>query len=375
MDKTMQKIVCGEGSVKRVEEILDSYGSKKILLVCDKSFPFISVRTEIEKLAIPFVKFDGFAPNPLYEQVCNGVEFFNREKCDAIVAVGGGSAIDVAKCIKLFCKMNGAINYLQQEYYDSKVPLIAIPTTAGTGSESTRYAVIYYNGQKQSVTHDSIVPSCAILDFSVLRTLPPYQKKCTMLDALCQGIESWWSVNSTLESKEYSAKAVSLIMDNYKAYIFDNDENAMEKVMLGANYSGRAINITQTTAAHAMSYKLTSLYGIPHGHAVAICLLPLWKYMSEAVEKNCADSRGAEYLMDTFHQIAKEFGAKSVAEAIDLFEKLLGELGITAEIIGGEDDLNYLVGSVNLTRLKNTPVNLNEDAIKKMYKRMVIDEA
>ncbi len=129
-----------------------------------------------------------YTPNPLYEQVCGGVNLFNKEQCELIVAIGGGSTIDVAKCIKLYCKMDSRINYLKQETFDSGITLIAVPTTAGTGSESTRHAVIYYEGVKQSISHTSIIPDYAVLEPSVLKTLPVYQKKCTMLDALCQAM-------------------------------------------------------------------------------------------------------------------------------------------------------------------------------------------
>ena len=95
---------------------------------------------------------------------------------------------------------------------------------------------MYYEDSKQTVTHDSILPDYALLEPSVLKTLPLYQKKCTMMDALCQGIESWWSVNSTEESYEYSRKTIELIMKNWESYIFENDSDAAEKIMLGANY-------------------------------------------------------------------------------------------------------------------------------------------
>lgn len=210
--------------------------------------------------------FSDFTPNPLYEQVCNGIELLKTSNCDTILAVGGGSAIDVAKCIKLAVlakEGNAAIIpplvSTRVACDGTKLLFIAIPTTAGTGSESTHNAVMYYKGSKQTVTNDGILPDYAVLEPSVLKTLPLYQKKCTMMDALCQGIESWWSVNSTEESYEYSRKTIELIMANWQKYIFENDEGAAAQIMLAANYGGRAINITATTAAHAMSYKITSL--------------------------------------------------------------------------------------------------------------------
>ena len=217
----MQKIVFGIDNLNRALE-----GTSKVLVVCDSSFPYLNIKDDILDLPVSKIIFDHFSSNPLYESVCEGVSVFNSEHCDTILAVGGGSAIDVAKCIKLYCKMPEGELFLNQPYKDSGVKLVAIPTTAGTGSESTRFAVIYYEGKKQSVTHDSIIPDYAILEPKVLKTLPLYQKKCTMMDALCQGIESWWSVNSNDESKQYSKIVVETIIQNWKDYIFNNSESA-----------------------------------------------------------------------------------------------------------------------------------------------------
>ena len=144
----MQKIICGEDSIKHISKILQSVDCKKFLLVCDSSYQYLNIKEGIDGLPFERTVFNGFTSNPLYEDVCRGVELFNQESCDTIVAVGGGSSIDVAKCVKLYCKMDTSQNYLTQEYRDTSVPLIAIPTTAGTGSESTKYAVIYYEGKK-----------------------------------------------------------------------------------------------------------------------------------------------------------------------------------------------------------------------------------
>lgn len=192
------------------------------------------------------------------------------------------------------------------------------------------------------------------------------------MDALCQGIESWWSVNSTEESYEYSRKAIELIMQNWEQYIFENDAEAAANIMLGANYSGRAINITQTTAAHAMSYKITSLYGIPHGHAVAICLPELWKYMIDNMDK-CIDKRGAKYLGSIFDEIAYAMGANTPIDAVRLFRNMMKQMELqnpTSE--KKEEDLEILSSSVNPTRLKNNPIALVGNITLYLYKLMIL---
>lgn len=341
--------------------------ANKVLLVCDNSFPFLNIKEDIEAMKVPYVTFSDFTPNPLYEDVCKGIELFHAEQCDTILAVGGGSSIDVAKCIKLYCKMSNDRLYLEQEYKDTGVQLIAIPTTAGTGSESTRYAVIYYDGKKQSVTHDSIVPDVAILEPKVLKTLPVYQKKCTMLDALCQGIESWWSVNSTDESKEFSKMAVETIIKWWREYIFDNTDESAGHIMEAANNAGRAINITQTTAPHAFSYKITSMYGLPHGHAVAVCLPVIWEYMLENMDK-CIDQRGEQYLQSVFVSISNSMGFPTPTDAIAQFREMMDEMEMQNPVSGNKaGDVETLSQSVNPVRLKNNPVQINLTAIDNIY--------
>ena len=355
--------------IEHLSEALE--GSKIVLLVTDSSFPFLNIKNEVEGITIPYVKFSDFTPNPLYEDVCKGVDIFNAEGCDTILAVGGGSSMDVAKCIKLYCRMSKDTLYLDQEYKDTGVKLIAIPTTAGTGSESTRYAVIYYDGKKQSVTHDSIIPNVAILEPKVLKTLPLYQKKCTMLDALCQGIESWWSVNSTDESKKLSKEAVETIMKWWREYIFENTDESAKQIMYAANLAGQAICITQTTAPHAFSYKITSMYKLPHGYAVAVCMAEIWKYMLAHPEK-CIDPRGQSYLVGVFKEIAAAMGKENPYAARDIFSCMLKEMEIEKPAAANRDsDISILTSSVNPIRLKNNPIVLVESVIRDLYQEIV----
>ena len=347
-------------------------GSTKVLLVCDSSFPFLSIKGDIERMEVPYVTFDQFTPNPLYEDVCKGVDLFQSAQCDTILAVGGGSSLDVAKCIKLYCQMDKDKLYLEQEYKDTGVKLIAIPTTAGTGSESTRYAVIYYDGKKQSVTHDSIIPDVAILEPGVLKTLPVYQKKCTMMDALCQGIESWWSVNSTDESKKLSKEAVETIMHWWHEYIFENTDASAVAIMHAANLAGQAICITQTTAPHAFSYKITSLYKLPHGHAVAVGLPVIWEYMVDNMDK-CIDSRGQEYLADVFNEITKAMGCQTPTEAIAKFRQMIEEMELKNPVAENrEEELEILSTSVNPVRLKNNPVSIINSVAYDIYSQILM---
>src|SRR5574344_1547505 len=371
----MHQIIKG---IDKLPQILKDVNCKKLLLVVDSSFPFLNTKDAIETLEVEKVSFSDFTPNPLYEQVCNGIDLLKEEKCDTILAVGGGSAIDVAKCIKLAVLAKEGKDAIIPtlvsscvEIDGSKLPFVAIPTTAGTGSESTHNAVMYFDGAKQTVTNDGVLPDYALLEPSVLITLPLYQKKCTVMDALCQVIESWWSVNSTEESYEYSRKSIELIMANWRKYIFENDDEAAKQIMLAANYGGKAINITQTTAAHAMSYKITSMYKLPHGHAVAVCLPEIWDYMTNHMNR-VVDTRGQMYLDRIFSEISKSMGPGMIRMAIAKFRQMMKDMQLDNPVSTNKvEDLKVLAGSVNPVRLKNNPVALDQEAILGWYALIV----
>lgn len=368
-----QKILVSDKNYAKLDVYFEENNVRTILLVCGKSISFLRINQYFETLeerkGIKVVRFMDFMPNPLYESVVKGVEVFRENKCDFIVAVGGGSAIDIAKCIKLYSNMSPEINYLEQTIVSNEVKLLAVPTTAGSGSEATRYAVIYYKEEKQSVVHESCIPAVVLMDAKALETLPEYQKKATMMDAFCHAIESFWSVNSTQKSKKYAREAINLIIEN-KDYYLQNDEKGSIKMLRAANLAGKAINITQTTAGHAMCYKLTGLYGISHGHAAALCTAELWRYMLEHMER-CIDERGRDYLQDVFMEIAEIMGCTTVEAAIEYFHRFIWELGFDVPVIKNRDEMNILKLSVNSVRLKNHPVKLEEKDIEELYHRIL----
>ena len=181
-----QKIIIPSDDYQELDAWLLSNDLQRVLLVCGKSIRFLRINEYLDsaeqRLGTHIIRFSGFSPNPSYESVVKGVDLFLRKHCQAIIAVGGGSAMDVAKCIKLFSNMDpddgtAEKNYLRQKIRPNEIPFLAMPTTAGTGSESTRYAVIYFNGEKQSITDNSIIPTTVLMDSGVLHTLPLYTKK------------------------------------------------------------------------------------------------------------------------------------------------------------------------------------------------------
>lgn len=358
---------------KEMEKVLREQKARSVLLVCGNSFR----RQELYQELCGFVKaagaelteFSDFSPNPKYESVVKGVQTFLSHRCDFLIAAGGGSAMDVAKCIKWFWNMDAEQNYLKQEIRENATPLLAIPTTAGTGSEATRFAVIYYEGNKQSVAHASGIPGYVLLEPSLLLTLPDYQKKATMLDALCHALESWWSVNATEESQAYAAEAIRQVFRWKEAYLANEPEG--NAGMLGAsNTAGRAINLTQTTAGHAMCYKLTTLYGLAHGHAAALCVAALWPYMIAHTE-DCIDPRGESYLKEMFARLARVMDCPDAEAAVSRYQTFLQGLSLGVPILRKEEEMEILTHSVNPDRLKNNPVRLDTETLERLYRRIL----
>ena len=222
-------------------------------------------------------------------------------------------------------------------------------------------AVMYYNGEKISIEHGSIFPNMAILDYNLLKTLPSYQKKSTLLDSLCQAIESYWSIGATNDSKKYSKQCISLILKNYKDYI-ENKYGSYKEIIEASNYSGKAINISKTTAAHAMSYKITTMYNISHGHSVALCIIPIWKLL---VEKAKEDVKPKNVLLE----IANIFGTDDINDSIKIFESIFNQFNLP-KIHIREQDLSVLVNSVNIERMNNNPVIFNQRDIFNLYKNI-----
>ena len=367
----MQKIFETNGEYSALDSWFADNDIKSVLLVCGSSISRHKINEYFkslpDRLGVNVTYFSDFKPNPIYEDVVKGVKAFHERNCDTVIAVGGGSAMDVGKCIKLFATLSGDGadgGWLNQEYRDNDIHFLAMPTTSGTGSEATSFAVIYYDGSKCSIDHESTIPEAVLMDATVLKSVPMYHKKATMLDALCHGVESMWSVNSTEESRDYAYQAVKMVVDNMESYLA-NDDKGNANMLKAANLAGRAINISKTTAGHAMCYKITGLFGCAHGHAAALCDRVLYPWMVENVDK-CSDARGEGYLKDVLAKIGEALGCEDASSGAERFNEIFDKLQLeipTADSVQFE----ILKKSVNVDRLKNHPIALDEDEINNLY--------
>ena len=348
-------------------QILDRLKLQRLMLVTGDYFEALPVSRGIQKaadrLGLEVMPFRGYSSNPRYEEILSGVRCFEKYGCQGILAVGGGSCIDTGKCIKAFSMRNKD---------GSDMFFMAVPTTAGTGSESTQFAVIYKDGEKWSVDDQGLLPGYVLLDGRNLETLPVEGKRAALCDALSHGIESFWSLKATDQSKEKAQKAIKMILEHMDAY-WENDPLACEKVLEASNLAGQAINMTRTTAAHAMCYKFTSLFGVPHGYAVMLCLPEVWEYLMEHLE-DCRDERGVQYLSDTLRDLSGCLGRETSREAVLFLKDLRKRLKFFCPRGITEDQLELMTDSVNIQRLDNFPIALRQDQLRKLYEQIIRGE-
>jgi alcohol dehydrogenase class IV len=344
---------------------------KRIFLVTGKkSFEKSGAKALLNEHLIDkeFIRFSNFKTNPEMEDLKSGIEIFKNFNPEIVIAVGGGSVIDIAKLINIFSFQNSSPEKIINDKKNIKkrgLQLIAIPSTTGTGSEVTQFSVVYKDKKKYSVDHEYLTPTDFIIEPKLAVGLPSYVMACSAFDALSQATESFWSVNSSEESKSYSKKAIKLLTKSISSAVISRNLDDIKNLFLGANLAGRAINLTRTTAPHAFSYPLTSRYGIPHGHAVAVLLGKFFVVNSNSSLENVVDQRGKKYLDEMFHELFNLFECKTSQECekywYDLMKKLSLETNLKKLGVNDKKDILTIFNNVNFERLKNNPTLVTED--------------
>ena len=351
-----QKVIRGRNSLSKLPEMMEKLEIRNPLIVGME--PLIGTLFKKNPGLLTCPVFSGFHPNPDLSDTESGINIYERETCDGLVSIGGGSSIDTAKAIKARMNAETEDDVIHSRFsFSKRCPHIAIPGTAGTGSEATQFAVVYVNGSKVSLNHEEIRPDGVILDSSLLDSLPLYHKKSCAMDALAQGIESYWSKGSNDDSKVHAYLAIIGVLDNLKAYL-DGDPHAADEMLDASFQSGKAIQITKTTAAHAMSYMLTKRMGVAHGHACMLTLPVLWQMMLKHDEMQ-------EMLID----LSKKMRAGDPQMVPRLLTGIMYDLEMTIPTMPDEKMLDELAGSVNVERLNNHPVKLTKEEIKYAYRR------
>ena len=340
-------------AIQKLDYFLKKYKVRKIFMVRGHhSYKINGAAKMVDMLVtngnFQITDFWDFSANPKKEDVDKGVAIFHQVAPDAIIAIGGGSVIDMAKLIKFYA--GGTI-----------MPLVAIPTTSGTGAESTKFAVCYIDGVKYSICDDSILPNFVLLISKLTFGNSKYLTACTGFDALAQAIEAYWNIKATKESDELALKAIEYIYKPLLDIIQENQDEgrARKSLMSGANLAGQAINYTRTTMPHAMSYTLTSKYKYPHGHAVALTFPYFFDYYVKVTSQNYM-GKDFQNFVAKMHYLQNVLGVNKVPFV--WFKEYLNKLGLTFDPQRDFDN-EVVEKGINLERAKNSPCCVDENII------------
>lgn len=367
----MEQIVFRKNQLKDLQSLISGYDTKKVFLVRDNlSYSISGAESFIHQLLkrnIP-VAFYNFDPNPEINDLKKGIDLFKSANYDIIIAIGGGSVLDMAKLISVFAYQKGAVDDIimgKLPVENLKTPLLAIPTTAGTGAEATEFSVLYIDKKKYSISNSNIRPDYVYLSSEFSLSTSPYLTACTGLDAFCQAIESVWSVKCNNESEEYALQSIEIIWNNLQKAVQDNDKKAKEQMQEASFLSGEAINITTTTAPHALSYAFTSYYNIPHGHAVALSLPYFLDFNYSLLDNNCTDPRGPENVKERIDKVLKIMNLNINEAPVILtqyFKTMNIEMNIQALINNFNPDI--IIDNINTERISNNPRKVTKEDLK-----------
>lgn len=336
------KIISGVGVVNELGANLAGKGTKA-LIVTDK---FMVQFGNVEKIGkvlddakIPYEVFDGVSGEPTDKMVAEGVAMYQTNGCDFLIGLGGGSPLDTAKAIAVMAATKAEkISDFMGKTIDMPVPyIVAIPTTAGTGSEATQFTIISdtENDVKMLLAGPSILPSLALIDPAFTMTAPPKVTAATGVDAICHAIEAYTSRKAQPLSDTFAISAIKRIYKNLPiCYADGKNEAARMEMALGATEAGIAFNNSSVTIVHGMSRPIGALFHIAHGVSNAI-LLPAC--MEFAIEGNVARFAHIARLMEVADDTTPdEIAAENFVKAIAKFCKDLGipsieELGVKKE--------------------------------------------
>lgn len=340
-----QELIYGVNALRFLPGYLLQRGINKIIIVRGHySFPsVINDSFWPDKLKIITIIADEGLP--AINKIKSKYESIKSHLPSLIVAIGGGMVIDTAKTIIFHSIQDGRVGS----------ELIAIPTTAGSGSEATPFAVVYNGKQKQSLEENALLPSTVFLDPMLTGSLPVLQKAISGLDAWCQAIESYWSNKANEKTRLLSAKAFAIISRELPLAVAKENEPVSMELLTGAHYAGQAIRNTYTTGAHALSYHLTAEFGIPHGQAVGVFLPVLFLYNAQVVNH-----------VEAVKQMPALFGMTSIKEVIEKTIQFIRAVGLKAtlkELNLTGLDVNRLIDSVNMQRFSNNPRPYDRDAL------------
>ncbi len=371
-----KKIVFGNGSLLTLAGHLNEHHAKNPLVVIDKNLAKTGLHEKIASIlvseGIKFTVFDKVEPEPRIELADEGAALCLKNKCDSVIGIGGGSAMDVAKAISVIAANKGAaVDYLGLNKVPKPgLPKIMIPTTAGTGSEVTFTAVFIRKNlkKKEGMNSPHLYPDLALLDPELTLSLPPEPTAHTGLDALCHAIESYTSINASPLSEMFSLEAIALIAENLRTCVHDGKNiAARERMLLGSLYAGIGLANAGVTAVHSLSYPLGGKFGVGHGLANTILLAPVMAFNLPGALEKFADV--AEAMGECIDGLPLREAAYL---AVDAVEALIEDCGITASIrdfgVKEEDFPSLADVAMTVARpLENNPRKMTKEEMIAIY--------
>ena len=359
----------GKGRRKEIKELSESLGVKNGLLVAD---PFFFTNGLVDEMleqsdGALVASFGELSPNPDVTEVDACADVIRLKDIGFVVALGGGSSMDCAKAAASIALTEDSI----RKYHGTGVPmplehlpLIAIPTTAGTGSEVTCVSVLsdHANGRKSPIVSDGFFPDYAIIDPELTYTMPPRVTAGTGIDVLSHALEGFWSKGHQPICDACALHAADLVFRYlYRVYENPADEEAREKMCEASLIAGLAFTLPKTTASHACSFPLTNLHHIPHGEACGLTL----DYFARI---NAAGPGGGR--IDDFARRLGFQDTNDMAEAIHVLKEKLHLRNDLKDLKLSEEQIADLVRISRHPNLYNNPVDITDEMLDEMYHKM-----
>ena len=357
----------GAGLINKIDEIAQELGIANGLLVADKFFMTNGLAQKIvdgSKGALT-AAFGDVSPNPDVTEIDACAELIRKNKHGFVVALGGGSALDAAKAAASVCmtkesiaEYHGTGKQLPKEH----LPLIAVPTTAGTGSEVTKVSVVTNHaiGKKAPINCLNFYPTLAVIDPELTYSCPPKVTAGCGIDVLCHAVEGFWSKNHQPICDEVALHACDLVFKYLeRAYKDPQDVEAREKMCEASVMAGLAFTIPLTTGSHACSFPLTNIHGIPHGEACGITL----DYFAHI---NANDPEVGPRMND----FAQKLGFRDMNVMADEIHALKARLGLRnglKDLNLNEEQIADLVRISVHPNLRNNPVYITDEMLDEMY--------
>lgn len=345
----------GRNQIEKLTQIIKENNYQRVLLVTNRnSFVKSGLYDRLKPMLQNVIheRFFEFDVNPTFEDLLRGIEIARNLKPGLIAGIGGGSPMDIAKLIAVHHDKSNMQYDQLRDLSHSPIDTLMVPTTSGSGSEATRYAVITHKQSKTSVADERLIPKYCIVDGSLSDSLPPSVTAYTGLDAISQALESYWSVNANEISKKYALDAIKLMAPSLVDAFKGNNPKARDMMAHGSFLAGKAIDISATTAPHAFSYYLTDKYNVPHGQAVALLVPFFIKVNSTKVDLT---------------EVLNLFNFKTTKELEDFYNKMLKEMGLYKKIEDIVDDKNDFISAVNESKLVNNPVQLSKEEYYSLF--------